>query len=353
MKHLVALAASACCAAHAGALRDVPSLSETRASHTATLLPDGRVLVAGGFRKGPDGRSQIYSATTEMYAGGAFRAGPRLREARAGHSATLLADGTVLVAGGWNETGMLASAELLDARRGAFVAAGALGRPRGGFTATRLRDGRVLYAGGGDGTATPSAEIYDPATGRFVETGSMATPRLGHTATLLADGTVLVAGGARARGDVLASAEIYDPRSGTFAPTAGLGTARYKHAAATLADGRVLVVGGSDARDWRGQLASAEIFDPRSRTFAATGDLHSARFKCPAAAALLPDGSVLVAGGSAVLETFAGGRFAVAGELDEAPYYGTVTLLGDGGALIVGGYDDRLRASARARIYRE
>lgn len=353
MKRALLLAVSTCGAVHAGALHDLPSLGETRASHTATLLADGRVLVAGGFRKGPDGYSQIYTATTEIYDGAAFRPGPRLREPRAGHSATLLADGTVLVAGGWNETGMLASAELYDPRRGAFVAAASLGRPRGGGTATRLRDGRVLFTGGGDATGTASAEIYDPAGGRFVATGSMGTPRVAHTATLLPDGRVLIAGGARARGEVLAGAEIYDPAPGKFAATGSLGTARYKHFAAALADGRVLVGGGSDARDWRGQLASAEIYDPRSGTFGATGDLRAARFKLAGAAVLLPDGRVLVAGGSATVETFAGGRFDVAAEMDEAPHFGTVTVLADGGALIVGGYDDRLRASARARIYRE
>jgi hypothetical protein len=182
----------------------------------------------------------------------------------------------------------------------------------------------------------------------------MVSPRLGHTATLLADGRVLMIGGARARDQILASAEIFDPRTGTFAATGSLATARYKHGAAPLADGRVLVAGGSDARDWAGKLASAEIYDPRSGTFAATGSLQSARFKLSREAFTpLPNGRVLVAGGSPSLEVFSGGRFSVVGQLEAARYYTTVTLLADGGVLLVGGYDDQLRATAQAYIYRE
>jgi len=339
-------------AAPAPHLEAVAPMAETRASHTATLLPDGNVLVAGGFRKAADGHTQLYSATTELYdpSSRRFVAGPRLAHARCGHTATLLGDGTVLVAGGWaGETTPLASTEIYQ--RGAFVAGPDLGSPRAGHTATRLGDGRVLLVGG-EGATT--ALLYDPTTRRVRPAAAPSVPRFGHTATLLADGRVLVAGGARHRGEVEASAEIYDPAAERWTATGALATARYKHAAILLADGRVLVVGGSDASDWKGQLDSAEIYDPKTGRFAAADKLRAARFKLPAGVARLPDGRVLVAGGSRTVEIFdpATGRFTAAGTLDGEGYFGTATALGDGGILVAGGYDARLRAEVGAWIFR-
>src|SRR5262249_28278142 len=161
-----------------------------------------------------------------------------------------------------------------------------------------------------------------------------------HTATKLDDGKVLIAGGATARGNILATAEIYDPIARTFAAAGEMAIARYKHAATRLPDGRVLIAGGSSSDDWRGQYASAEIFDPRARTFENASDLNSKRFKLPQAMTVLAGGGVLVAGGSAVVETFDARalRFSIAGRLDAPKYYATVTPLSGGGALIAGGY---------------
>jgi hypothetical protein len=156
--------AIACGAQPAEPLRETAALGEPRASHTATRLPDGRVLVAGGFRKGPDGYRQIWSASTEIYdpAKGAFRPGPRLLSARGGQTATVLVDGRVLLAGGWSDAGMLASTEIYDPASGGFRSAGTMAFARAGHTATRLRDGRVVLAGGGDAVASATIEIFDP-----------------------------------------------------------------------------------------------------------------------------------------------------------------------------------------------
>jgi galactose oxidase-like protein len=336
----ILLACMSCASSH--------HLREPRASHSASLLADGTILVAGGFRKGPDGVSQLYTATTELVdaAGGTVRAGPPLHDARAGHLAVTLGDGRILLAGGWNASGMLHSAELYDPARGRFAPAGDMVEPRGGAAATLLRDGRVLVTGGGDNVATASTELFDPRDGRFHAAGSLIAPRIGHTATLLPDGRVLVAGGVRRKGEVLASAELYDPATDTFtALAASLHDARYKHAALALADGRVLIVGGSDARDWTGKLATTELFDPATERFTPGPALTTARFKLPHAVALR-GGDLLVAGGAATVERVRPGAASqTIASLGDARYYDTATLTADR-LVVIGGYDDRAQAHA-------
>src|SRR5580658_3692124 len=183
---------------------------------------------------------------------------------------------------------------MLTNPKGNKVEALAMTTPRANAAAIRLRDGRVLICGGtatGEiGGVLSSAELYDPVARTFTPTGSMTAPRTGQTITMLRDGRVLLTGGDRNAGyrSQLASAEIYDPASGTFSATGSMSTPREGHTATILRDGRVLVVGGSpngiQATD------SAEIYDPAAGTFSRTGHLHQPRVAH--VAALLGSGNV-------------------------------------------------------------
>jgi hypothetical protein len=324
---------------------------EGRQIHTSTVLGNGRVLVAGGYTlgDGPLASASLYDPATDT-----FSPTGSLTEARGEQSSTLLPDGRVLVAGGgiagWVFPGtFLASAELYDPKTGTFEATGPLGTPREAHTATLLRDGRVLITGG---VETPtqslaSAELYDPTTGTFSATGSMATARAWHTATLLADGRVLVVGGWPAgwsSGFALSSAEIYDPRSGRFTATGSMAGARTFHAATLLVDGSVLVTGGQDTA---AELASAEIYDPKAGTFTATGSMSVGREY--QTATLLADGRVLVAGGggdytnrrflaSAELFDPRTRTFSPTGSFTDARTNHMASLFAGGRVLVTGGY---------------
>jgi hypothetical protein len=332
-----------------GCLGPVADLRLPRAVHTATALPDGRVLVAGGC---VDPGCETATATTELYdpAKRRFVRGPKLRLPRVGHAAVSLRDGSVLVLGGWSGRQPTALVERFI--RGRFVPAGRLASPRGGFTATRLRDGRVLVVGGTDGNETlATSELYDPRANRSLPTGSMSRPRNAHTATLLLDGRVLVIGGSS--GDaVLRTAEVYDPKTGRFEPAGSLWAPRHKHAAVTLRDGRVLVVGGSDARDFRGRYRATEIWSPATTSFRAAPAALEARFKLPDAVVRLTSGDVLVAGGGRKIERYTpGGRFVGVGEVDAPFMFATATLLASGGVLVAGGYDESITPTAGAWVY--
>ncbi len=335
-----------------GAVVAASPMLAPRSGHTATLLPDGKVLIAGGMR-----RNQDFYKSAELYdpATGKFQPTDEMNVARVGPIAVLLRSGKVLIAGGWVGQGGTDSAELYDPATGKFTLIAKMTARRGRPSATLLADGDVLIAGGEerDNEAVASAEVFHVKTLSFQPTGSMHHARVSHTATLLDDGRVLIAGGYA--GSVMPSAEFYDPKSGTFQETGSLGTARCKHTAGLLPDGRVLIAGGSDSRGWSGNLNSAEIYDPRTGKFTAASPLNDSRFKLPDEAVQLASGKLLIAGGSKEVEVFdpATGKFLeAAGQLSQPWYFITETKLHDGSVLMAGGYANDDHATDQAWIYR-
>jgi hypothetical protein len=205
-------------------------------------------------------------------------------------SATLLPNGKVLLAGGNFD---VAHAELYEPTTGTWTATGALATPREYHTATLLPNGKVLVAGGAGPSlfSISSVELYDPATGIWTATSGLATPRQFHTATLLPNGKVLVAGGLARNYSPLSSAELYDPASGTWTETGTMITARYYATASLLLDGKVLFACGFNS-DY---VTNVELYDPAAGTWMASSEVITPRYS--PAATVLSRGTVLVSGG--------------------------------------------------------
>lgn len=343
------------------------SLVSGREGHTATLLSNGLVLVVGGVGSGVGPSGQIFLASAELYdpATSTWSATGSLAVARAYHTATLLPNGQVLVSGGMNyATGYVASVELYDPVTGIWKETTSLGMGRYGHTATLLPDGKVMVTGGRGENLLGSTELYDSSTGIWSASGSLVIARSWHTATLLPNGRVLIAGGYGAAGTP-AVAELYDPSLGTMSMTGSLATARYGHSATLLSDGKVLVAGGNDGVV---VLASTELYDPLTGIWGATGSLAVARGWHTAT--LMGNGQMLVMGGFgleeigtsvvewdnylASVEVFdpLAGTWSVSDTISTAERYGhTATLLANGQALIAGGYGEGNVFLASALVY--
>ena len=347
------------------------NLKEARGLHTATLLPNNKVLVAYGSNSSTNlgvgnyvGLSsvEVYDVSTGTFTEILGDDGLGIF----GHTATLLQNGTVLLTGGfindvWDDYLDSVSnngAGLYDSATGVWSATDNMTANRGGHTATLLADGKVLIAGGADtdptGTGLASAELYDPNTGTFTQTGSMSVGRYLHTATLLQNGKVLIVGGVlTSTSDPVAEAEVYNPATGTFTKTGAMATAREQHTATLLADGRVLIVGGTTSPPasltsaWLATgtvnlqgTATAEIYDPSTGSFSVTGSMAEARTFHTAT--LLPSGEVLVAGGgddNSTAEVYdpATGAFSITGGMEIGRSGHTATLLPNGSVLVAGG----------------
>lgn len=329
----------------AGSVTSIAPMSHARTSHTATLLPNGRVMVAGGY----DDAGTLATAESFDPGAGVWVGVGSMRDSRFFHTATLLPDGRVLVAGGEYSGGDWATAELFDPATGVWTPTDSMSVARSGHTATLLPNGKVLVAGGFDGASyLTTAELYDPATGHWTATGPMSAARSVFTATLLPNGTVLVAGGFAGTG-AIASAERYDPVAGQWLATDAMATARLTHTATLLPSGKVLVAGGFGGGT---SLASAELYDPGTGHWTPTASMSTPR--TGDTATLMFDGRVQVAGGydnDVTLGTAerydpAAGQWTMTGSLHSPRYFHTATLLSNGNVLIAGGYDLGSLASA-------
>lgn len=347
-------------------------MGTARDGHTATLLPDGRVVVIGGERLQPRrdmlASVEIYDPSTDTWA-----PSTALPESRANHTATLLDDGTILVIGGGRHNAIgvpsgldvRATALLYDPSTGASVSLGPTRAPRHGHQAVRLPSGRILVVGGSDdnseikpaqgaqnpqpfGRALASAELFDPVTRVFTDTSSMSAGRFAFTAVLLADGRVMVSGGANYEGEAqsLATSELYDEATGRFTPTADFaGVDRLHHGAARLTDGHVLVFGGKRANI--AFLPDAQRWSPETGLFTRVANIPPGR-TIPVVLPL-PDGAALIVGGYACPRSscaplttttvlHADGTTAEGPMLNQARALPSVTVLRDGRVLIAGGY---------------
>ena len=326
------------------------SMATARAYHTATLLTNGQVLVAGGLdaNGSPTASSEIYDPST-----GAFTAVGNLPSKAVGHTATLLNDGRVLVVGGGNS-----SAQIFSAATRTWSPAGGTSSTRSFHTATLLQNGRVLLVGGSDnaGKVTGSSSIYDPVTASFATGPNMSAARERHTATRLSDGRVLIAGGRVVTGNrftALRSAEIYDPATNTFATLPLLRSARYSHAAALVND-KVVIVGGFDGA---ADVLASESFDPAAGVWSLGASLNVGRSEHTFT--VHSSGRLLVAGGkngstrlmSAEIYSTASAGFTPTASMQATRVAHTATLLTTGKVLVVGGTGSTGTSIKTAELY--
>ncbi|MBT3994437.1 MAG: hypothetical protein HOJ22_06280 [Chloroflexi bacterium] len=329
----------------------VGSMVASQRDHAATLMNNGKVMVIGIYAThlGP------YSKLVEVYdpATGTFSATGNISKSHGSYpTATVMADGRVLVVGG---ALALSTAEIYDPATGTFSTTGSLSVGRCAHTAMLLNDGRVLIAGGVDnywyGNKVAVSEIYDPVTGTFSVIGSLATARSMLTSTMLPNGEVLIFGGISedSSGGEL-SVELFDPIMETFSPAGTIleprTTSLWWTGAPLLANGKILILGG--------RPTSTELYDPATQTSVETGTMN---FKHRASTVtVLSTGQVLVAGGSLYLDSTeiydpVAGTFRISESLGTARQQHTATLLQNGDVLIIGGAIEGAAHTETAEIF--
>jgi hypothetical protein len=276
--------------------------------NTASLVIIG---VAGLLLALSAGAASVYAQPASV-----FTPTGNMTAARENHTATLLPNGNVLVVGGFDSS----SAELYDPVMGTWSTTGNLNIPRFWHTATLLQNGKVLVVGGDShGMSLSSAELYDPTTGTWSVTGSMHEGRWSHTATLLPNGKVLVTGGSPSLFNATSSTELYDPTIETWRATSSLSNQRFGHTATLLPSGKVLVAGGDEGNVDPASINSAQLYDTSTETWSLTSSLNTGRYWHTAT--LLSSGKVMIAGG------LGGGSGKAFSTLDSAELYGSASLV--------------------------
>lgn len=299
---LLVLAMNTAVFAASGTWTFTGNLHSSRDGHTATLLTDGTVVVAGGeLNNVALASSEVYSQST-----GTWSTVGSLNVARVNASAVLLANGTALVMGGCVgncQSSTTATAEIYNATSHTWSLTGNMLTKRAYFGADMLPGGKILAVGGcttfninGCANVTVKTEIYDPATGKWSATGSMTVARGALTATMLTNGKVLAAGGQNAAGDALASSELYNPATGKWTLTGKMNVARDEHTAVLLANGNVLALGGENINGI--STAKTELYNPATGKWTLTGNLNTGRLEHTAT--LLMNSNVLISGGKKV-----------------------------------------------------
>ena len=277
-----------------------------RVATRSVLLANGKVLLVGGRDR--QGGAALTSAEVYDPKTGTWSATGSMSAARSAHTATLLPNGKVLVTGGStggntsaNAVPQLDSAELYDPGTGTFTPTGTMSVRRYLHTAILLKNGKVLVAGGRTCNVAPpgtcdftqytnTADLYDPATGTFTPTGAMSVPRHTTDSTMLADGRVLVPAGFGGPGSGWDSADVYDPESGTWKATGPLTVGRSRQGAVTLANGKALIASGFSG------IATAELYDPATNEWKLTGGPNSTS-RTNHFFGMLANGRALLAGG--------------------------------------------------------
>jgi N-terminal glycosyl-hydrolase-114-associated domain/Galactose oxidase, central domain/Kelch motif len=337
------------------------NMSTARVFHTATLLNDGTVLVAGGYSTvGDTASAEIYNPTTNSWT-----VVGSMANARYNHTATLLSNGEVLVAGG-DATGT--SAEIYNPATQTWTVTGSMNVSRYGHTASLLPNGMVLIAGGCCATASvpgysqpidealTSSELWNPATGTWTSTGTMVNMHAFHTATMLTNGTVLVMGGISLElppgPEVVSGSELYNPATGTWTAVGNLNTARYYATSGLLTGDEVLVAGG-DAGGCCSGLSSAELYSTATESWQQMPAMSVGAYLL-ASAVLSSGAEMLVSGGysccstpestmsTAEIFTAATQTWSITASMSQGRYGHTLTALNDGSVLAAGGTENGL-----------
>ena len=343
-----------------GSVQDITSSASWTTSNQSAATLSGNGL-ASGVANGTSTITAFYGSTSEAAVLTVTGSTLTLNTSRYQHNATLLNNGSVLIAGGVNcpsagSCTYLNSAEMYSPTSGAFANTGSMATSRTA-PAVLLGNGKVLIAGGyscdssGNCASLSSAEIYDPNAGTFSGAGNMTIDRYGHTMTLLGSGQVLIAGGETCSSatscTVLNTAELYNPVAGTFTATGNLNAARFNASAVELSSGKVLIAGGFNGANYP---AVAELYNPVADTFSVGASLNTPRAN--STATFLNNGQVMIAGGStcnspgcptAATELYSGGSFHYptypTGNMNVSRFDQTATLLTNGQIFLAGGYD--------------